>query len=404
MNNTTSDIFSKTECISSEVLKAYLTGNISEEEKRKVEIHLVDCEMCNDELEGLQHFENIEKANKSVNEVKQKVLLRFGRLKQRSNAVSIITGIAASVLIAVISGYLIMHTMKGIEKKEIAQHVELKEEKAKEIVIKDSLLNNKIYDGFLEVIDTEEEPTKQQDNKSEKSITTSKFASFENGGGSMESKTTEVIAITVTEDDIKFKDEGFYDEAEGAISTIETTDVDEKSAEKDEKEMLGRAVSYDAIGESVKEEPSAKFMLQRSKKGNQKAFAYQMDMVQPLAKSSEKYDLEFLAKQAFEQKDYKNAYEMFLNLINNGNTSDSLFYYYAVSCYNLNLFDSTIIYINKIKDTNIFKLERKWYLANAYLKTDSITKAIPLLNELSQTQNEYTGKAVQLLSEIESDD
>jgi tetratricopeptide (TPR) repeat protein len=53
---TNTDIFKKTECPSDALLLSYVKGNISKEDKRLVELHLVDCEMCNDMVEGYQRM------------------------------------------------------------------------------------------------------------------------------------------------------------------------------------------------------------------------------------------------------------------------------------------------------------------------------------------------------------
>lgn len=53
---TNTDIFKMTECPSDALLLSYVKGKISKEDKRLVELHLVDCEMCNDMVEGYQRM------------------------------------------------------------------------------------------------------------------------------------------------------------------------------------------------------------------------------------------------------------------------------------------------------------------------------------------------------------
>ena len=54
---TNNDIFKTTECPSDALLLRYVNNNIVKEEKRLVELHLVDCEMCNDMVEGFQRMD-----------------------------------------------------------------------------------------------------------------------------------------------------------------------------------------------------------------------------------------------------------------------------------------------------------------------------------------------------------
>ncbi len=52
------DIFSSTECLSETDLRAYAENGLSEQEKLRVEKHLVDCELCSDALEGYSLMNN----------------------------------------------------------------------------------------------------------------------------------------------------------------------------------------------------------------------------------------------------------------------------------------------------------------------------------------------------------
>jgi tetratricopeptide (TPR) repeat protein len=65
-------LFSKTECITQEMLVKYADGLLSPDEARKVELHLVDCPLCDEALEGIllcgtQAYTDL------VNEVSEKV-------------------------------------------------------------------------------------------------------------------------------------------------------------------------------------------------------------------------------------------------------------------------------------------------------------------------------------------
>ena len=59
-------IFVKSSCLSLEEMKEYIKGNLSVKDKRRIEMHIADCEMCNDELEGLSNLKNIRFAFKII--------------------------------------------------------------------------------------------------------------------------------------------------------------------------------------------------------------------------------------------------------------------------------------------------------------------------------------------------
>jgi hypothetical protein len=53
---TNTNFFETTECPSDALLLSYVKGTIAKEDKRLVELHMVDCEMCNDMVEGYQRM------------------------------------------------------------------------------------------------------------------------------------------------------------------------------------------------------------------------------------------------------------------------------------------------------------------------------------------------------------
>jgi Flp pilus assembly protein TadD len=53
---TNNDIFKITECPSDALLLAYAKGETNADDKRNIELHLIDCDMCNDMVEGYQRM------------------------------------------------------------------------------------------------------------------------------------------------------------------------------------------------------------------------------------------------------------------------------------------------------------------------------------------------------------
>jgi TolA-binding protein len=58
MTNSTNRIFDSGECLSLEEMQAYIDGSLSGAALNRVERHLLDCEMCEDALEGLKNSPN----------------------------------------------------------------------------------------------------------------------------------------------------------------------------------------------------------------------------------------------------------------------------------------------------------------------------------------------------------
>ncbi|MBK9401959.1 MAG: hypothetical protein IPN36_14260 [Bacteroidetes bacterium] len=54
MNNQDSDINKYGSCLTREEMVQYLNGNLSDSEQHRIEIHLLDCELCEDAMTGLE--------------------------------------------------------------------------------------------------------------------------------------------------------------------------------------------------------------------------------------------------------------------------------------------------------------------------------------------------------------
>ena len=54
------NIFMPSQCLAGEEVKAYLDGSISEEGRRRVENHLLDCPLCSDAVEGFELVDTAE--------------------------------------------------------------------------------------------------------------------------------------------------------------------------------------------------------------------------------------------------------------------------------------------------------------------------------------------------------
>ena len=76
MNNKLNKIFSKTDCISEKMLNNYHDDKLSAKEKHSVEKHLIDCELCTDELEGLSLLKDKSQINIIVDEINENIKLR----------------------------------------------------------------------------------------------------------------------------------------------------------------------------------------------------------------------------------------------------------------------------------------------------------------------------------------
>jgi hypothetical protein len=102
MNNTWDDILKIHEgCPEEEKLRQYMEGHLNAEEIREVELHLADCEICNDVLEGMETVGDMKKAEHIISTLKQtlkeKQKVKIIRMDWRT-----FTAIAASLTFMVV--------------------------------------------------------------------------------------------------------------------------------------------------------------------------------------------------------------------------------------------------------------------------------------------------------------
>ncbi len=103
--NKKKNIFAGSDCPDTEVLLAYMNNSLSREEKHRVEEHLVDCEMCSDELEGLAAMGDTEKLPGIVDDIQQELGIsevkrfRIRPVYQLAAAVAVIFIVAGTIFL-----------------------------------------------------------------------------------------------------------------------------------------------------------------------------------------------------------------------------------------------------------------------------------------------------------------
>ena len=128
MNSKLKNIFSESGCPADGVLQKYLNGELSQSQKHDIEKHLIDCEMCSDELEGLRLMNDSERLNTIIekinNQIDNKTKIRI--LKPLFSFVRI----AAVLLILIIIGsmYVLYKNFNSLKtEKNLSENVEQSE-------------------------------------------------------------------------------------------------------------------------------------------------------------------------------------------------------------------------------------------------------------------------------------
>ena len=145
------------DCISQAEMIAYIQGKLSAIEMNRIERHLLECEMCNDEFEGLSLLEKPESIIEITTDLNKEILEKISTTKVIAFPIKRIMMVAASIVIIFGLGYVSywMYSTKkdvvkiastSIEQKDSVQIIKqksLQENKQKLPIAVNSIVRNK---------------------------------------------------------------------------------------------------------------------------------------------------------------------------------------------------------------------------------------------------------------------
>jgi anti-sigma factor RsiW len=100
MNETPyNDFFTTTDCPPQQQLLDYVQGKLTPEQRHEVELHLTDCELCSEAVEGLAAFKQQEQIPVWLRQMKVQMLRNLRTRKRRKQTIAHYTQIAIIVLI-----------------------------------------------------------------------------------------------------------------------------------------------------------------------------------------------------------------------------------------------------------------------------------------------------------------
>ncbi|WP_109699628.1 anti-sigma factor family protein [Chitinophaga deserti] len=112
MNDHFADIFTETACPSQDKLMAYVKGELGASERHEVEMHMQDCEMCAEAVEGLSAISRKDQIPGWLRQAKWNVLhtlRRKNRRKKKENYYLYIVIVSLVILFMAIALWWIYH-------------------------------------------------------------------------------------------------------------------------------------------------------------------------------------------------------------------------------------------------------------------------------------------------------
>ena len=112
MNEHFNDIFVTTGCPSQQQLLDYVQGKLTAGEQHEVEMHLADCELCSDALEGLAAIKDKEKIPGWIIEMRWSLLKKIHkryRTRRKTDYYLYLTIIIISILFLLLAFFWAYH-------------------------------------------------------------------------------------------------------------------------------------------------------------------------------------------------------------------------------------------------------------------------------------------------------
>ncbi|MCF6183109.1 MAG: tetratricopeptide repeat protein [Bacteroidales bacterium] len=394
MNSEINNIFNQSSCLTSREIEQYISGSLSKEEIRRVELHLADCPMCSDEIDGYILLSDKNKLPVVVKNINNKIDKKVSAAKviplhssHKKSIAKRIISIAASLILLLGAGYIINFYMNSddenlaetssVEKtvlKEnslVTKNKNIKETDSDNIILEEKINNDVKTINGLEKPEkpgnkkvTEQKTIKIQENNFNKKNTVS------------ENKNNKKEIASV--DDIKSSDEISEDITISSLAPVENNINVNKTVGEENKKT--------AQNFSFKTTRGARF---NSKTVN--------------TKEIEKYkSMRESALLSYSMKIYDEALKDFNYYLKYKPADYEILYKTGFSYYKLRNYDKAISDFDKVifEGVNKYVEDARWYKAKSLINLGKKENAKIILNEIIAENGKYQNKALDLLNTL----
>jgi len=403
-------IFNNSECISTDKMISFLNVELNEKENNHIEKHLLVCEMCKDEIEGIKELSEFNRIENIVSELNKSV---DKKIKQKHNKTMFLRNnylqIAAVILIIISSTFFINnfinYSKKNMQSDEsIAQNITIEEENIEKNdnydIIEEEVAEN---EGKSEAKSIEKTIKNKIDKKQETKFQTIIIKDNNKVG---DNKTEAVLdaelePVLEIKDDFKGQSESINDFSEIAYNrAIEFDENDKKRKSKSiEKESIK--------GESQIKKSNKRLFFSKKRSNNN---LDTKDIKNKEIVLSSNYEIksqsDFYFKKglkSYYNNDYKTArkyFEQSLILKNNANSN----YYLALTFIKFNDNKKAIEYFNKVLvfTNSKYFYEALWQKAIIFIKSEEKETTINLLYDIYKADCKYSKQAKMKLDSLKN--
>lgn len=406
-------MFNPSSCPSSDVLSAYVAGKLSRAEKRAVEEHLTECEMCNDELEGLLLINPPEKADAIVAEINAEIDKRLAPGKEKS--FPFFFRIAASIVLLGGLAFLLVYQLPN--KRENAILSDNTDKAHTTEALKDSGI--KEAPGLTAPVEAEEEtPPAAIKNVPKGSVDQNKNTTSSAGrkiAGDYDFLIVEDVAENIESDDVPAT--GYFSEPVAAEKVQEMANIieDEKKSETPVTKTESTIVDAVTISET---RASGKISRNyRRAEKDKEAKALSADSEKPAAPAQgEAAEIQTYtatggmvggsgfntAVEKAQIEAYGEAVILFESTGGESIMTVNQRYYYALSLFKTNQVAKASRIFKKLEQEKPAELfnEIQWYYALTLISLDKKTDAAKVLNAIKDSNSPYAIEAIKKLEQL----
>jgi hypothetical protein len=418
-DNNLHKIFANTACVSTEMMMDYLDGKLSEKEKNKVEVHIASCEMCRDEFEGLSLLEDKSKLAAIIIELDQKVDDRLNTGGKKIPLFRNFYRIAAAIVILITSAWFISlyvdSSVSNMDESVVSQAMEEKTEADDGFVLDEE---PKVEEQQEAIIEREQEKKENNKDLNSKSITQKET---DLAGTKEELKT----AITEKSDELGkrelMEEEIPVEEYSASINEKLLVEKDKTKASgnaQDEKKVVSKEVTEDQLDdlrEEENEEIVADYAVAEDKKLDRKATRgdnrrsrlfkgkeSKKKSEAPVMSNTLATDNFDQAMAKYNERDYKQAVELFKKSLDVHSNSDEVHFYLAKSYANLNDTENALVNYNKViaMVESPYYEDALWNKAHLLMELNKRKSAINSLNQIKAGKGIYSGRAEKIIDSL----
>lgn len=465
MKDKLDNIFSESDCITEDMMYAYLEDKLTPKARHLVEIHLASCDMCTDAIEGLSLIQDkVKKIRGIVSEINEKINAKT--LSQKENPFwgwitnpSKLRSIAAIIVLFIISGsvFIILNNSKKdkddklfaekfepFKSKEIGDSISSNHQETKGIIQdkEKSLEGKQTKAGDKDIVQNK---LSEQDIPLAPTNSPAKFRATagdykidnvnknEEASPAAELQMDEFKAIdrtiippdlnVLTKDDksvINTTPQAQSNADIQSTTTLKNGDINVRGARSESQKYNVVSIAKSSTKPSVitkNEIANSKYKALKKEQKSADSSAPTMPISQGYSNNASPSSQLFQWKNSdnnftsvmdsamkqYEEKDYAGANGNFKQILVSDPANYNALFYSAVSYLSLNKPDSAILNLDKVLKIKDgeFYEAAQWYKSLAFIKQNKKNKAKKLLNEIIANGGSYKSKAEATLKELD---